>query len=98
MFTLCGQIFSSFQCIIWIALALIAVIPVVVSPFPPLDDIRLIISQAFGVLDLNGMFLSPSLFSFHARVRTEADSSLCYWTDVWNDVRFITSLSLLVSG
>jgi len=79
-------------------LALIAEIPVVVSPFPPLNDFRLIVLQAFEVLDLNGMFLSPSLFSFHARVRTEADSSLCYWTDVWNDVRFITSLSLLVSG
>jgi len=92
MFTLCGQIFSSFQCIIWIALALIAVIPVVVSPFPPLDDIRLIISQAFGVLDLNGMFLS------HARVWTETDSSPCYWTDAWNDVRFITPLLLLVGG
>jgi len=51
-----------FQCIIWIALALIAVIPVVVGLFPPLDDIRLTISQAFGVLDLNSMFLSPLLF------------------------------------
>ena len=89
MFTLCCHMFSSFQCIIWIALALIAVIPVVVSPFLPLDDIRLIISQAFGVLDFNGMFLS------HARVWTEADNSpCCYWTDAWNDVRFITPLLL----
>ena len=87
--------FSSFQCIVWLALALIAEIPIVVCPFPPfkLDDLRLIVSQAFEVLNWNGMIPSPS-----PRVWTEADSSLCYLTDAWNDVRFIIPLSLLVGS
>ena len=53
------QMFSSFQCIIWFMLALIAEIPVVVCPCPSLDDIRLIVPQVCEVLNLNGMFLSP---------------------------------------
>ena len=44
MFSPCCQMFSSVQCVIWFVLALIAEIPVVVCPFPPLDDIRLIIT------------------------------------------------------
>jgi hypothetical protein len=52
---------SSLQCIIWFVLALLAEIPVVVSLFSPLDDIKLTISQVFLVLDLNGMsFFSRS--------------------------------------
>jgi len=64
MFSLCRQMFSSLQCVIWFVLALIAEIPVVVSLFPPLGDIRLIVLQAFEVLDLNGTFLSPLPFLF----------------------------------
>ena len=62
MFCLCFQLFSSFQCIILFVLALIAEIPIVVCPFLPLDDIRLIGSQALEALDLNGIFLSPFRF------------------------------------
>ena len=51
-----------FQCVIWFVLALIAEIPVVVSAFPPLNNIQLIVLQAFEVLDLNGMFLSPPFY------------------------------------
>ncbi len=50
-------ILSSFQCIIWIVLALIAEIPVVVCPIPPLCDIQLTDSKVFLILNLNGVSL-----------------------------------------
>jgi len=50
-------ILSSSQCIIWMALASIAEIPVVVCTFPPLGDIQLTDSKVFFILDLNGVFL-----------------------------------------
>jgi len=56
-FSMSRPILSSFQCIIWIALALIAEIPVVVCPFPLLGDIQLTDSKVFLILDFNGVFL-----------------------------------------
>jgi hypothetical protein len=56
-FSMARPILSSFQCIIWIALALIAEIPVVVCPFLPLGDIQLTCPKVFLILNLNGVFL-----------------------------------------
>ena len=56
-FSVSRSILSSFQCIIWIALALIAEIPVVVCFFSPLGDIQLTYPKAFLILNLNGVFL-----------------------------------------
>ena len=56
-FSMSCLILRSFQCVIWIALALIAEIPVVVCPFLPLGDIQLTDSKVFFILNLNGVFL-----------------------------------------
>jgi len=56
-FSMSRLILRSFQCVIWIALALIAEIPVVVCPFPPLGDLQLTNLKVFFVLNLNGVFL-----------------------------------------
>jgi len=80
-------------------LALIAEIPVVVCPFAPLDDIRLIVTGIRSPEFEWYVSLPPLFFFFlQTRVWTDADSSLCFLTDAWNFVRFITSLSLLVGG
>jgi hypothetical protein len=57
-FSISRPMLSSFQCVIWLALALIAEIPVVVCPFPLLGDrIQLTDSKVFNILNLNGVFL-----------------------------------------
>jgi hypothetical protein len=56
-FSVSRLILSFSQCIIWIALALIAEIPVVVCPFLPLGDIQLTCPKVFFILNLNGVFL-----------------------------------------
>jgi len=76
VFPILRLMLSSFQCIIWLALASFSEIPVVVRLFLSSNDIRLTVPQVFLILNLNGLFFSYPFFFSHARARSEADSSL----------------------
>ena len=91
VFPILRLMLSSFQCIIWLALASFSEIPVVVRLFLSSNDIRLTVPQVFLILNLNGLFFSYPFF-FLTPGRGQRLIVLCKLPDAWNEVRFITSI------
>ena|SRR5260221_4907464 len=91
LFSIPPRMLSSFKCIIWLALAATAELPPVVRAFLAFG--RYVAHRFAGLPSPEFEWCVGVSLYLNACVWTEADSSPCDLTDVWNEVRSITIVS-----